>query len=107
MPGSAWVPIANVPIFELSGHSAGPSVSKLASSSEQAVCPSAASGLIVKPGGRVTVADLTSEGELAKPRNCGALSSRFSPEAESVAVVVGLAYRTGLNTSRSQFVVAG
>ena len=66
--------------------SAGPSLSKLAWASGQAVCPSAASGLIVNPGGRVTVADLSSEGELAKPRNCGALSSRFSPEAESVSV---------------------
>ena len=55
----------------------------------------------------MTVADLICEGELAKPRNCGALSSRFRPEAESVALVVGLAYRTGLKTSRSQFVVAG
>ena len=67
------MPIEKVPILELSGHSAGPSEPKLAWASVQAVWPSAASGLIVKPAGRVTVADLISEGEAAKLRNWGAL----------------------------------
>ena len=68
----------------------------------QSLCPSAASGLIVKPGGRVTIDDLISEGEAAKPSNCGALSSMLRPEGESVSVVVGLAWRTGLKVSSSQ-----
>ncbi len=57
----------------------------------QAVCPSAASGLIVKPGANVTEADLISDGESASPRNWGALSSMFNPDAESASFVVGLA----------------
>ena len=61
----AGVPIEKVPILELSGQLAGPSESKLAWASVQSLWPSAASGLIVKPGGRVTVADLISEGEAA------------------------------------------
>ena len=75
----------------LIGTLAGPSEPKLAWASVQAVCPSAASGLIVKPSGRVTDADLISEGEAAKPRNWGALNSTLSPEGESVSAVVGLA----------------
>jgi hypothetical protein len=89
--GSALVPISKVPIFEVSGHCAGPSLSKLASASRQAVWPSAASGLIVKPGGKVTLLDFSCEGELAMPRNCGASIWRSRPEGESVSLVVGLA----------------
>ena len=70
-PSSAGDVIAKVPIFELSGQSAGASVPKLAWASVQALWPSAASGLIVRPGGKVTIADSDLRGEAAKPRNCG------------------------------------
>ena len=49
------------------------------------VCPSAASGLMVKPGGSSRSPILISEGEAAKPWNCGALISTLRPEAESVS----------------------
>src|ERR1700753_2715983 len=99
--------MAKVPIFDWSGQLAGPSEPKLAWASEQAVWPSAASGLMVRPGGRVTVADFSSEGEAAKHKNAGALSLMLSPDGASVSDVVGLAYRTGLKTSRSHLVVSG
>ena len=62
MPSSAveWIPI--VPILALSGQFAGPSAPKFAWASVQAVWPSAASGLIVSPGGSVTTAEWSSEG---------------------------------------------
>src|ERR1700720_2762357 len=98
-PLSVGEPIEKLPIFELSGQPAGPSESKFAWASLQALWPSAASGLIVKPGGRVTIADLISEGVVAKPSNWGVLSSRFKPEGASVSRVVALASRTGLKVS--------
>ena len=52
---------------------------KLAWASVQAVCPSAASGLIVKPSGRVTVAALISEGEAARAEELG--SAQLDVEA--------------------------
>ncbi len=72
-PSRVGVPTLRVPILELSGQFAGPSEPKLACASVQAVCPSAASGLIVSPSGRVTIADLICEGETANPSNCCAL----------------------------------
>ena len=56
---------AVVPILALSGQLAGPSLSKLASASLQALWPSAASGLIVRPGGSRTVELRISAGETA------------------------------------------
>ena len=53
------------------------------------------------------MADLISDGEAAKVRNWGDLRSRSRPEAESVSLVVGLAWRTGLKTSFSQPVIGG
>ena len=47
------MPIETVPIFALSGQAAGASEAKLAWASVQALWPSAASGLIVRPGGSV------------------------------------------------------
>ena len=55
----------------------------------------------------MTSADLSSEGEAAKPRNWGAVRSTLSPEGVSVSVVVGLAARDGVKTSESHSVVAG
>ena len=40
----------------------------------------------MKPSGRVTVAFLISDGEAAKPRNWGALSSRLRPDGASVSL---------------------
>ena len=85
------MPIEKVPILALSGQSAGPSEPKFAWASVHVVWPSAASGLIVKPSGRVDDRCSSSEGEAAKPRNWGALSSRSRPDGESVSLVVGLA----------------
>ena len=70
-PSSACVPIEKVPIFALSGQCAGPSVPKLASASVQARWPSAASGLIVKPSGRVTAAERISDGEVGEAEELG------------------------------------
>ena len=75
------MPSEIVPILALSGHSPGASVSKFACASLQAVCPSAASGLIVSPGGRVTITDFACEGDGVKPSVWGTLKLRFSPEA--------------------------
>ena len=84
------------------------SVPKFASASEQEVLPSAALGLIEKPTGSVTVAALISDGEgKVGLRSCGTVRSTSTPEAESVAVVVGLALRLGLKVSWSQPVLAG
>ena len=51
-PLRAGVSIWKVPILALSGQFAGPSEPKLASASVQLLWPSAASGLIVRPGGQ-------------------------------------------------------
>src|SRR5271155_3807793 len=72
-----------VPILALSGHCAGPSEWKLASALVHSVCPSAASGLMVRPGGRVRMAVLISEGEEARLSNCWALRSTSRPEGEA------------------------
>ena len=101
-PERVGEPTLIVPILELSGHSAGPSEPKLASLSRQALWPSAASGLIVSPGGSVTIADLICEGEAANPSNCLALRLMSSPEAESVSLVVGRPSSSGLKVSFSQ-----
>src|SRR5664279_1551818 len=84
-------PIAKVPILELLGQADGPSEPKLACASLQALWPSAASGLMVKPDGKVTIDDLISDGEAEKPSNMGVLSSMFRPEGASVSLVVALA----------------
>ena len=75
-----------MPILALSGHSAGPSELKLACASVHIVCPSAASGLTVRPSGRVTTAFFISDGDAAKPKNCGALNSIFRPDGASVSL---------------------
>ena len=80
---------------------------KFACASVQAVCPSAASGLIVRPGGRVTNTALASDGDGVKPKVCGILKPRFSPDAESASSVVRLALSTGLKVSFSQPVTGG
>jgi hypothetical protein len=61
-PARAGVSMSNLPIFERLGHSAGASLPKFASSSVQAVCPSAASGLIESPSGRSTSAERIVDG---------------------------------------------
>ena len=94
-----------MPILELSGQLAGPSEPKLAWASVQSLCPSAASGLIVNPAGRVTTDDFISEGEADKPSKMGDLSSRLRPDGASVSLVVALAWRTGLKVSRSHSVI--
>ena len=55
-PGSAELSISRLPTLANSGQSAASRVPKLACASVQATLPSAAFGLIEKPGGRVTVA---------------------------------------------------
>jgi hypothetical protein len=59
--------IETVPIFALSGQAEGPSTPNLASASVQALCPSAASGLIVRPSGSVRIAERMFDGEAAVP----------------------------------------
>ena len=59
--------MAMVPIFGLSGQCAGPSELKFACASVHALCPSAASGLTVKPGGRVTTDACKADGVAANP----------------------------------------
>ena len=54
-----------VPILALSGQCAGASVPSAASASLQALWPSAASGLIVNPCGRLSMTVRTCEGEAA------------------------------------------
>ena len=106
-PSSAGVPSEIVPILALSGHSPGPSLLKFACGSLQAVCPSAASGLIVSPAGRLTITDFACEGDGVKPSVWGTLKLRFSPEAASVWLVVRLAPSTGLKVSCSHPVTGG
>src|ERR1044072_3199415 len=60
--GSAELSIETVPTLERSGHCASWTVPKAASSSVQAVLPSAALGLIEKPGGKITVVALIEDG---------------------------------------------
>src|SRR4051812_19593928 len=66
---SAGVLSENVPILELSGQATGASLAKLPRASGQAVWPSAASGLIVRPGGSVTFAVRSCEGDGERPKN--------------------------------------
>ena len=87
--------MSKVPIFELSGQAAGAGLSKFASASGQAVCPSAASGLIEIPSGRISEPERRDEGELARPRNWVALSCISSPEGLSVRSLVSVALKTG------------
>ena len=75
-----------VPILALSGQCAGASVPRPASASEQADWPSAASGLIVSPSGRLTMTDRTCDGEAALLCGWGALTIRSIPEGESASV---------------------
>src|SRR3954447_21554799 len=93
-PSRAGVPMETVPILALSGQLAGASEEKLAWTSEQALWPSAASGVMVRASGRVTVTDFACEGEGVPPRVWGTVKPRFRPEAESVSLVVRLALRT-------------
>ena len=78
-----------------------------ACASVHALCPSAASGLTVKPGGRVTTVDCSADGVAANPSGCGFCSTMSSPDGASASLVVGPAKRTGLKVSFSQPVVLG
>src|SRR4051794_5575313 len=106
--GSAGLSITSVPIFENSGHSAPSRVPNFACESEQEVLPSAAFGLIEKPTGSFSVASFISEGDGKEGlSSCGTVRSMSTPDAESVAVVVGRALWLGLKVSWSQPVLAG
>ncbi len=71
-----------------------------ATASGQDVLPSAALGFSENPTGSVRFAALISDGEgKLGLSNCGTVRSMSTPEAESVAVVVGLALRLGLKLS--------
>ena len=97
-----------MPIFELSGQAPGRSVPKPAWASLQAVWPSAASGLIVRPGGRVSTAERSVDGEEAVPsRNWSAFSWMSMPDGESASAGVRPRLKTGSNFWFSQPVVAG
>jgi hypothetical protein len=75
-------------------------VPNAASISVQESLPSAALGLIEKPTGSATVAPLISEGEgKVGLSSCGTVRLMSTPEAESVAVVVGRAERLGLKVN--------
>src|SRR6188768_3454655 len=92
--GSAELSRTKVPTFENSGHAAGRRVPSFASVSLQAVLPSAALGLIEKPSGSDTVDAFSGEGDgVVASCGCGTVSFTSTPEALSVAVVVGLALR--------------
>src|SRR3954452_18005018 len=91
-----------VPTLALSGQFDGPSESKFACASVQALWPSAASGLIVTPGGRVTVTPRSSDWEGFSPSGCGTSNLRLSPEAESASSVVRVVVSTGLKPWCSQ-----
>src|SRR4051812_47215003 len=106
-PSRAGVPIEAVPIFDRSGHSDGPSLPKWAAASLHADWPSAASGLIVSPAGRLRATALSDEGVGVNPSVWGTLNPTSSPEAESAASVVRFVLRTGLNVNFSQPVDAG
>src|SRR3954470_7373865 len=96
-----------VPIFALSGQLAGASDPKSAWASLQALCPSAASGLIVNPSGSSTSTVLTCDAAGVVASVCSALNVRSSPDGASVSLVVSLLKKTGLNVSLSQPVTAG
>ena len=100
-----WIAIG--PDLRVVGAFAGPSEPKFASSSVQARWPSAASGLIVSPSGRVTIADSHSDGVVARPSVLGIGSVMSSPEAESASVVVGAAKNVGWKVSFSHSVIGG
>src|SRR5690349_12088469 len=101
--GRAALSSESVPTLANSGHCAASLLPSRASASEHDVLPSAAFGLIEKPGGRVTVVDRISDGDgVDGSWNWGTSSFTSSPEAVSVSVVVGFALRLGLKLSRSQ-----
>src|ERR1700709_838690 len=106
-PGRAAELIETVPILALSGHSAGPSTPKPAWASVQALCPSAASGLIVSPWGRVRTEARISDGEAAKPWVWGAPISSSRPEGESASELVRRAWTKGLKLWRMQTSIGG
>src|SRR3954452_25013909 len=106
-PSRAGVPIEAVPIFDRSGNSDGPSLPKCAAASLHADWPSAASGLIVSPGGSLRATALSEDGVGVKPSVWGTLKPTSRPEAESPASVVRFVLRTGLNVNFSQPVEAG
>ena len=75
--------------------------------SVQALCPSAASGLIVRPGGQGDDhgPDLRRGG--GEALELGSAQFKFKPDAESVSLVVGSPASTGLKISFSQPSIAG
>ena len=106
--GSAGLSIVSTPTFENSGQCASSVVPKFASASEHESLPSAAFGLIENPSGSFRVAALISDGDGKLGLNiCGTVRSMSTPEAESAAVVVGLALRLGLKVSWSHPVGLG
>jgi hypothetical protein len=108
MPGRTALWTSTVPTLANSGHCASSSVPNLASASRQAVLPSAAFGLIVKPGGSVIVLSLISDGEgTVGLCVCGTVRSMSSPDGVSASFVVGVAASEGLNASWLHPVVAG
>src|ERR1700730_11649405 len=77
--------------------------------SGQASSPFAEDGLSSKPGGSVTVVDLTSDSASALPSSviaCGTCTSTFSPVGALAACVVGLRLIWGVNGSPWQFSTA-
>ena len=96
-----------MPIFALSGQFAGPSDPKFASASVQARWPSAASGLIVRPSGRVTIDARSSDGVVARLSACGLARVMSRPDAESASFVVGAAKKVGWKVSVSHSVIGG
>src|ERR1044072_8024807 len=106
--GSAELSIETVPTLECSGHCASWTVPKAASSSVQAVLPSAALGLIEKPGGKITVVALIEGGAgVLGLCVCGTLRLTSRPVAVSAWVVVGSAERLGLKVGWSPAGVDG
>ena len=106
-PFSAGVITSTVPIFELSGQWLGASVPKPASASEQADWPSAASGLIERPAGRVRDAERSCDGRVGVAEDLFGDQRRLRPLGESASVVVRPTLKTGRKTSVLQPVVSG
>ena len=65
--------------LRLSGHSPGPSLPKFAWASVHIVCPSAASGLIVNPSGRVTITALASRRRGGEPERLWHVEPQVEP----------------------------
>ena len=94
-----------LPTLEKSGQWASSSVPNCASASVQAVLPSAAPGLIEKPGGRVTVVALSSVGEGIVALTCWGTARLTSiPEGASVRRGGRLRVETGVE---AELVAAG